>query len=411
VFSIDSLSFFFALPLVLYFLYEELRKDKEKGDWQGLITGILTGFSVMSMVIILIDSVYFGSINITLGGKPFRWLDLISPTFWISLPPNLSNFSIDSFSWTITPINSLTYNSKLENLEAHGTHLRITHLFWNMPLLFGPLAFVALAPYYIWLDDQLGTLIGQGPAGKRKTTAPTIGSIKRKIPKQTTSTEKPKIRVQEGKFSTGKLAIVAVIVSSIGLLSLVPHQEMRFLLPTLIPFVLLGYKGIFGNESNIWMKSGWISFNIILLIFFGIFHQGGVVPTILKIGSQPVDPSATTHVVYYHTYMPPQHLFGIKDQESGQPKFVVHDLKGATVAILRKTLLQITDGLINYGPNDKIYVVAPATVDLESFSSMPIKRKQWFHLSTEDPPQGVDDVGKLVLNVYEYVPSMHKLSS
>jgi len=354
----------------------------------------------MSMVIILIDSVYFGSISFTLGGKPFRWMDILSPTFWISFVPNLGTLSINSFSRTITPINSLAYNSKTENLAAHGNHLRITHLFWNMPLLFGPLAFVALAPYYIWLDDQLGALIGQVPGGRRKATAP---NLKRKIPKQsTTSTDKPKMRIQEGKFSTGKLAIVAAIVCGVGILSLVPHQEMRFLLPTLIPFVLLGYKGIFGNESNLWMKSGWISFNIILLIFFGLFHQGGVVPSILKIGSQPVDLNTTIHVVFYHTYMPPQHLFGIHFQSDTRPKFNVHDLKGTTDSVLGYTLTRIKEGQ-EYKPKDKIYVVAPATVD-KNFSNMPIKRRQWFHLSLEDPPQGVDEIGKLVLNVYEYIP-------
>jgi len=388
---------FFAFPLVLYMLYEELRL-KDKGEWQSLVTGILVGFSFMSMVIIFVDSVYFGSISILLGDKRFRWLDLLCPSFWVTLLPNLPTLTIDSFNWTITPINSLNYNIKEENLDEHGTHLRITHLLWNMPLLFGPLAFFGLAPYYIWLDDQLGALIGQGPAAKKKTV---IGG-KRKLPKPNPpTTEKLKPRLQEGKFSTGKLALLGVIVSSMLFLSLAPHQEMRFLYATLVPFVLLGFKSILGSEGNIWTKSGWITFNIILLLLMGVNHQGGVIPSILKIAAQPVEVESTTHVVFYRTYMPPKHLFGIK-VGSGRPKFAVYDLKGASTEDLRLTLLRITEGF-NFGEKDKIFVAAPATASLETLS-MPIKRRQWFHFSMEDPPQNYTDLLKITLNIYEYVP-------
>jgi len=394
---------FYTFPVVLYLLYEELRK--EKGDWPTLVTCLFAGFSAMSVVIIFVDSVYFGSILVFVGDKQFGWLDLLCPKFYTTIFRNASSIRVESLSWTITPINSLTYNSKQENLAVHGEHLRIMHLVVNMPLLFGPLAVVALAPYYIWLDDLLGSLLGQTP--KRKTGTVAAG-VKRKIPKatggSTVAGEKPKSRLLEGKFSTTKLSLLGCIVSSMLFLSLATHQEMRFLLPTLIPFVLLGYKGIFGSESNIYIKSGWIAFNILMLIIMGIMHQGGVVPSILKL-PQPVGTDTTHHVVFYHTYMPPQHLFGIKRDQEGKPKFAVYDLKGGVLTELRKTIRRITESL-SYSPKDKIFLVAPGTVDLENLvGNLQVKRKQWFHLTMENPPQSIEDITKLVLYLYEYVPT------
>jgi len=153
---------------------------------------------------------------------------------------------------------------------------------------------------------------------------------------------------------------------------------MRFLLAMLVPLVLLGYKGIFGNESFFWLKVGWIAFNIIFAVFLGLFHQGGVVPVLINL-SQSQEPGTTQHIVFYHTYMPPKHLLAI--QPAAKPTSSVTDLMGAPLSELRKKLLSIPEQF-NYGPKDKIFVVSPATVGLEDLSnSLTLYNRQWFHWS------------------------------
>jgi len=188
------------------------------------------------------------------------------------------------------------------------------------------------------------------------------------------------------------------------ILSLVPHQEMRFLLPMLVPLVLLGYKGIFGSESFWWLKIVWIVFNVVLLIFLGLFHQGGVVPVIQTLSSQPVGPDATQHIIFYHTYMPPEHLFAI--EPSSKPRNVIYDLMGAELTELRRKLQSVREQP-SYRSNDKIYVVAPATIDLGELSTcLVLENRKWFHWSGENPPDNILQINKLFLNMYAYDTSV-----
>jgi len=296
------------------------------------------------------------------------------------------------------------YNSKLENLEEHGTHLRITHMF-NFFVLFGPLAYVGIEPYYTWLDEKLGVMMGQLPGRKKAAISVSKAALKKTVQKsggkikENKKDDDKRDRLEQGKFGVSKLAILASILFAFIILSLVPHQEMRFLLPMLLPLVLLGYKGILGNdESFFWLKVGWIAFNIVFLIFMGMFHQGGVVPVILNLSSQPLEPGVTQHIVFYHTYMPPRHLFAI--EPSSKPRHAIYDLMGDPLAILRKTLSQIHSHY-SYKPNDKIYVVTPATIDLEELSTcLNLESRRWFHWSGENPPDTLFAFDKLFLNVY-----------
>lgn len=56
--------------------------------------------------------------------------------------------------------------------------------------------------------------------------------------------------------------------------------------------------------------------NIVLVLLFGVLHQGGVVPSLFylhdKISSMDVTHSA--RIVYWKTYMPPLHLLAIDEQ-------------------------------------------------------------------------------------------------
>jgi len=355
-------------------------------------------------MIIIIDSVYYGTIDIMIGDKHFRWLDLFCPSFYARLLSNLTNISLRSLTWTITPVNNMMYNSKIENLEEHGTHLRITHMF-NFFVLFGPLGYVGIEPYYTWLDEKLGVMMGQLPGKKKSVVTVSKAALKKKVGTKTVKgieekEEDRRDRIEQGKFGVTKIALLASIVFAFIILSLVPHQEMRFLLPMLVPLVLLGYKGIFGPESFFWLKVGWIAFNIILCLFLGVFHQGGVVPVIMHLSTQPVEAGTTHHIIFHHTYMPPEHLFAI--ERSAKPTFAVYDLMGEPSSMLRTKLIRIPE-TFNYKPQDKIYLVIPATIDMVEFSKcLNLETSFWFHWSGENPPDSVFDLSKLYLNVYLY---------
>jgi hypothetical protein len=268
---------------------------------------------------------------------------------------------------------------------------------FNLFVLFGPLAYVGIEPYYTWLDEKLGVIIGQLP-GRKKTVTTVPKKVLLKAAGKEAIKQKQNIRVQEGKFAHTKLAILSSIVLPFIILSLIPHQEMRFLLPMLVPLVLLGYKGIFGNEGFFWLKVGWIAFNIALIIFLGLFHQGAVVPVILNLSSKPMEPNTTQHVIFYHTYMPPKHLFAT---EKGKPRHHIIDLMGAPLTELSKQLSRIPE-LFSYSPKDKIYVVSPATVELGSKNSFTLDSRYWFHWSGENSPQSFFALNELFLNVYSY---------
>ena len=101
----------------------------------------------------------------------------------------------------------------------------------------------------------------------------------------------------------------ATILIGIILLSCAPHQEPRFVLPTIIPIIVLYGKRVLGKEASPLVSWIWVIFNLLLCIFFGWLHQGGVVPSLLHLPRQEDQPlGGAEDVVYYKTYMPPTFL-------------------------------------------------------------------------------------------------------
>ena len=180
-----------------------------------------------------------------------------------------NNYNAENF--IVTPWNALTYNSKISNLMEHGLHPRYTHAAANMMVMFGPLSLVT---YYTILSGW-----GGGENNKRSSI---IGV---------------------------DMVLQGIIVFGLGLLSVAPHQEPRFLLPLITPMVLLGEKYIkkFPTTGTV----VWIVFNLILFILFGILHQGGVVQSLLMASSTAAaatTTATTTSWIYWRTYMPPSFL-------------------------------------------------------------------------------------------------------
>lgn len=191
---------------------------------------------------VLIDSFYYGHIT---------WGEIA-----------MLDVSINNF--VVTPLNFLRYNTDSTNLAKHGLHPRYLHLLINIPLLFNVLGILALYTFgqYIYLGFQ-----------RKFNLLPSIRSI--------------------------KMLMTMSFISPVLILSFFPHQEPRFLIPIILPLVYLHggkilpetdtilvkvpetsiqekRKEIKVNKSSYQLFKLWLILNLLLLIFYGFIHQGGV---------------------------------------------------------------------------------------------------------------------------------------
>ncbi|KAI4107581.1 MAG: hypothetical protein L6R37_001541 [Teloschistes peruensis] len=191
-------------------------------------------------------------------------------------PPGSSIVQLLRTNPIITPLNSIHYNASAANLSLHGLHPPYQHLVASLPLLLGP---ALLLLYQI-----------------RKPT----------------------------------LSILSAFSATV-LLSLIPHQEPRFLLPA-VPLVLCSvYLPSSAVSKRYWFGT-WIVFNAVLGVLMGIYHQGGVVPAQLWIRQQQQARGIrVTDVFWWRTYSPPMWLLG------GQ-EIVTVDLMGMNASEMRQRL-------------------------------------------------------------------------
>ena len=154
-----------------------------------------------------------------------------------------------------TPINNLLYNASPSNLAEHGLHPYYTHLAVNLPLLLGPAI--------------------------------------------------PLLLLSPPRFTTPLLSAI----SGTLVLSAIPHQEPRFLLPC-IPLLLSSLR----NPTSRTFLLSWITFNVLLGTLFGAYHQAGVLPAqrFLERYTQAPTTNSTnlSHIFWWKTYPPPTWLDG-----------------------------------------------------------------------------------------------------
>ena len=160
--------------------------------------------------------------------------------------PSSSPFGTLLQSPVLAPYNALVYNLSRRNLVLHGLHPRYQHLLINTPLLLGPVL----------------------PLLFRPIVSPLLVSA----------------------------------VSGLLALSILPHQEPRFLLP-LVPLLLSSVR-LPGNRARRIFVASWAVFNAVMGLLMGAFHQAGVVPMQLHLGNDAALP-AGSRVLWWRTYSPP----------------------------------------------------------------------------------------------------------
>ncbi|GAA5895674.1 glycosylphosphatidylinositol-alpha 1,2 mannosyltransferase [Sporobolomyces salmoneus] len=261
----------------------------------------------------------------------------------------------------VTPLNLLKYNLSSSNLAEHGLHPRYLHALVNLPMLFG-----------------VGILV--------VVNAIRLEWRKRKKPKE-----------KNRKSGIWNRTLIGSLLVPVALLSIQPHQEPRFLVPLIVPLVLLASESSFfvslkhSRQSRRVFWSLWIVHSLFFTLFFGYLHQGGLVPTLLQLNRGLGNDQSTlfggnlekVELVFWKTFMPPRHLLlPLAEHQAGQAKLrkiSITDLGGTSLPDLYSTLsstLDITGGSESPGltskPISKTFLVAPSYVFdpslLDSFS-------------------------------------------
>lgn len=199
---------------------------------------------------------------------------------------------------TITPFNNLKYNLSAENLTLHGLHPWYQHSLINLPQLLGPATLL---------------LFLQPIACLRLYSA----------------------------------------VSGVFVLSFFKHQEARFLLPT-IPLILSSVK-LPKQRIPLRIWGGlWISFNVLLGLLMGVYHQGGVVPTQVFLSKQP----DATQAIWWKTYSPPIWLLNGKNEVLD-----THDLMGIKGELMIEEVIKLATCLPKSRDEltEATYLIAPTS--------------------------------------------------
>ena len=185
-------------------------------------------------------------------------------------------------SWVLAPLHSALYNADPANTMQHGAHPWWHHAVLNAPSAF---SFLALAAYWKAGTAMLRCRPQQpNPSGTQSDDAPT-----------------PLLE----SSCWGMLCVY------LGALSMAPHQELRFLVPLLVPLAVLVWPAVVQLQHDTHPRSSqptaklawwWSLVNVCSLVFVCWLHQAGVVPALSSI------PPATAPraLITYGLYMPPE---------------------------------------------------------------------------------------------------------
>uniref|UniRef100_A0A8C5MA14 Mannosyltransferase n=1 Tax=Leptobrachium leishanense TaxID=445787 RepID=A0A8C5MA14_9ANUR len=286
---------------------------------------------------------------------------------WSTLPINSTQtfFGQIAQRTVFTPLNFLRYNLNPDNLAQHGSHPPVTHLLVNGVILFG----VFHVSLVITGIKVLKSLIFKSfPQTQCKENI-------HDIPQQ------------------NSLLLLYYFVP-IALLSLFSHQEPRFLIPLLLPLVLLVSDCCRSRK----MTCVVVLFNLLGTFLFGSLQQGGLIPSLIHmqqmVQSTSDQSSSVSHytILFTHTYMPPKYLLCL---QKGQAHVDIIDLAGFRKAQLCQKIKEIKTDIShkNSAParetKHHFVVVFPGTIaDVVKNCGLVYKGVAVFtpHLSIEDPP-------------------------
>ncbi|CAB4383017.1 unnamed protein product [Rhizophagus irregularis] len=357
----------YAFPIGIAFLHYIFLSARAQGkSWHSKFSELFPaclGLVTTTGICVLADSLYFGTLKVTFGGVILNNDHIFE---FLSNPAKFMKIGWHG-KFIITPLNNFIYNINSENLSQHGLHPRYLHIY-NFVLLFGPLTLLTMKDLNVSVKFMRWT-------AKR----------------------------------TYKTVIVYSGLFGFVLLTLIPHQEARFLLPLLLPVIIVPSDRLHKLPILFWAV--WVIFNLVFVVIFGGLHQAGIVPIMQKLQNQslgfkhckningyfrcelgkkitnPVKNQSeifTTNIIFYKTYMPPHHLLGYPKSWRGTNIQVnIYDLAGSSLSnlgnllseqVLSKSSLvdNIWKGHIIFQQNDnknstnfeRTLLVTPSTTEL-----------------------------------------------
>lgn len=380
---------FYATPVALISLLSPLFeqwhssfKTKISLLARNIVTFGLTALMACSLLILL-DSIfffkYFARPNYL---SSFRYLlfklNLISDWNDPTLGPFFNSRIV------IAPLNNIIYNSYVENLAIHTLHPRYIHSLINSPLLFG-FSYLAFCYRFLrWMAKYISRLF------------------------LTSHWNSSAVGITEIPYIIW-IAFLSAL-SGLIILSYVPHQEPRFILPSFCCLVILsGYDferidysekkndrhtpSSSTHDSKIWPSQTkkflllCILHGILLSMFYALIHQVGVVSSITSLPSVILKSQAPNSkeiegrvgIIYHNTYSAPHYLLSYFTPT----KISVTDLAGVENP---ETLLHTINEQFSH--NNRILVVGPKHLNTKLLNSTtsPYTRKplaSYFHFNTE----------------------------
>lgn len=272
----------FGAPMVFYWMLRGMGTKSVNFKHFNLRMGLFCVSAVPSMILFtVIDSFYYK--YLTLGEIHM-------------LKVGINNF-------VFTPWNFIKYNIDPTKTAQHGLHPRYIHLLVNIPLLYNVLGVIALVAF--------------GQQMLRFFKAEYQGL--------------PRAQSIVGLMS-------AAIFAPVFFMSLINHQEPRFLIPFTFPIILLhspklitGFctsypfkdeniilrfvyeKFLCSRASARYLLKTWYTLNLILVIFFGFIHQSGVFPLAqhFETAMQTKPGDVNLHLVTSHIYSFPMSFVNI----------------------------------------------------------------------------------------------------
>ncbi|XP_075720175.1 GPI alpha-1,2-mannosyltransferase 4 isoform X2 [Rhinoderma darwinii] len=337
----------FALVPVIYWASQSGRHLSYFSHTSMTVMKIVPSAVLFSVIFIVADTIYYtGRWPLSMNSKEGFMEQIMKNTI-------------------LTPINFLHYNFNPENLAHHGVHPRITHMAVNGFMLFGLFHLSAVCSGVNLLKN-----------------------LRRSKNNSSKS--------QYERFSSQRTSLLVMFYFVPFLfLSFFNHQEPRFLIPLVVPLVLL----VSNYNRTMKTKCVIVLFNVTVALFFGCLHQAGLIPSLFYIQQIVQSPSADGNtschhtVLFTHTYMPPLYLLNLK---KGQTSVDIIDLAGGPEDLICKKLRGIQEeiSLRNAQSLGKtthhFMVVFPGTVTpVVQRCTLVHKAKALFtpHLSMEDPPK------------------------
>jgi len=258
---------------MLYWTYESFKRNSYnvKMNIQRVLLPSTFTFTLTSLSIVAFDTYYY-SVEDDRMAVFSESLRLLTRLDFGNLYRQVAE------NWVFSPYNFIKYNSNSENLANHTLHPPYMHALVNVPLAFNVLGLM----FYGKLTN---IMIGSG-VFRLLSTIHRVYSL-----------------------------MIMTVLTSIILLSFIPHQEFRFLIPLIVP---LAYAfGFNVYASNRWL-SMWLVINLTLTYFYSSVHQSGVVKAaidldpILKLHLKEKDSNRTiVDVLAFRCYMVPTYQWNI----------------------------------------------------------------------------------------------------